>query len=73
MSTDPTEAVVRREVTRARQILREDRLLAKLGKAFPDENEDEAVDDGQPKPPVKQPPKEQPKRRGIWWGEERED
>lgn len=67
--TDPTEALVRREVTRARQILREDKVLGKLHKAFPDEEPPPDDKDG-PKPPDPAPPKEQPKKKGVWWGEE---
>ena len=69
--TDPTEALVRKEVARARKILREDRVLEKLNKAYPDEAPEE--DPNGPTPPAKQPPKEQPKRRGLWWGEERDE
>lgn len=68
--SDPTEALVRKEVARARKILREDLMLGKLSKAFPDEPEPENPDG--PKAPVKTEPKEQPKRKGLWWGEERD-
>ena len=68
--TEPTEAIVRREVARARRILREDALLGKLSKAFPDEP---PADPNAPPAPEKQPPKEQPKRKGVWWGEEKDD
>lgn len=66
MSTEPTEAIIRREIAAARRILREDKILAKLGKAFPDEPP--ADPNAPPAPPKKDPP-EPPVKRGIWWGE----
>lgn len=66
------EDLVKQEVAKARAILREDRLMGKLNKHFPDEPESEP-DDGKPKPPDKKPEPEdsQPeKRAGIWWGEQ---
>lgn len=66
--TDPTEAVVRREVAAARRILREDRMLAKLSKAFPDEP---PVDPAAPPPDKKPDPGKPPEtaRKGLWWGD----
>ena len=71
MADDPTEAIIRREINRARQILREDKLLGKLNKAYPDEPEGDG--EGDPKPPPKGEPKEQPKRKGVWWGHDIEE
>lgn len=70
--TEPTEALIRKEIARARRILREDRILGKLDKAYPDEPEPDGDGDG-PKPPAKTDPKEQPKRKGIWWGTEQDE
>jgi hypothetical protein len=66
MADDPTEAVIKREIARARQIIREDLMLAKLTKAFPDEP---PKDPDQPPPPPPKDPADPPKRRGVWWGE----
>lgn len=66
------EDLVKQEVAKARAILREDKVMGKLNKHFPDEPESEP-DDGKPKPPDKKPEPEdsQPeKRAGIWWGEQ---
>ena len=67
---DDVEAMVKREVAEARRILREDKLLAKLNKHFPDEPDPEP-DDGKPKPPDKKPDPEPgaEKKPGLWWGE----
>jgi hypothetical protein len=65
------EALVKAEVEKARRILREDKVLGKLNKHFPDEPETEP-DDGKPKPPGKKPEPEDgvpEKKPGIWWGE----
>jgi hypothetical protein len=67
MADDPTEAIIKREIAVARRILREDRVLAKLDKHFPDEP---PVDpDAPPAPPKKDPPADPPKKGGIWWGD----
>lgn len=66
MSDDPTEAAIRREIIAARKILREDRLIGKLDKAFPEEAKPDT--DGPPPPPEKDPP-DTPVKKGIWWGE----
>lgn len=63
---EPTEALVKREIARARQIIREDRILAKLDRHFPDEP---PADPDQPPPPPDKDPPEPPKKRGVWWGE----
>jgi hypothetical protein len=68
MADDPTEAIIKREIAAARRILREDRVLAKLDKHFPDEP---PVDPGAPPaPPKKDPPADPPKKSGIWWGDQ---
>lgn len=64
--SEPTEATIKREIAAARRILREDRILAKLNKAYPDEPP--ADPNAPPAPPRKDPP--EPKvKQGIWWGE----
>lgn len=70
--SDPTEDIIKREIAAARQILREDRLLAKLNKHFPDDPPPHDPKDGPPPPDPKDPPADPPKKRGIWWGEEKE-
>jgi hypothetical protein len=66
MMTEPTEAVIMREIAAARRILREDRMLRKLDRHFPDEPDPDP--DKPPAPPAKDPP-EPPVKRGVWWGE----
>lgn len=69
---EDVEALVKREVEKARRILRDDRIMGKLGKHFPDEPEPEP-DDGKPKPPDKKPEPEngQPEKKpGVWWGDQ---
>lgn len=69
---EDVEALVKREVEKARRILRDDRILGKLGKHFPDEPET-VPDDGKPKPPDKKPEPEdgQPEKKpGVWWGDQ---
>jgi hypothetical protein len=66
MADDPTEAIIKREIARARQIIREDKMLAKLARAFPDEP---PANPDQPPPPPAKDPADPPKRRGVWWGE----
>ena len=67
MPPEPTEAVIKREIAAARRIIREDKILAKLNKAYPDEP---ATDPNTPPaPPAKDPP-EPKKPRGVWWGEQ---
>jgi hypothetical protein len=66
---NPTEAMVRREIAAARRILREDRILAKLGKHFPDEP---PSDPGAPPPDKKDPPGDPTPvtpKKGLWWGD----
>lgn len=72
---DPTEDVIRREIDRAREILRSDghaaslkSLREKLDKHFPDVPEG-PPDDGKPKPPPPVDPPEPTKKRGIWFGD----
>lgn len=68
---EDVEEIVKREIARARNILREDRVLGKLNKHFPDEPP--ADDPNKPKPPDKKPEPEdaQPEKKpGIWWGAE---
>jgi hypothetical protein len=64
---EDVEALVKKEIAEARRILRDDKVLAKLNKHFPDEE----PDDDKPKPPPKKDnpeTKEPAKRPGIWWG-----
>lgn len=68
MAGEPTEDVIRREIAAARQILREDRILAKLNKHFPDEPVHDPKN-GPPPPDPKDPPTGPPERKGIWWGD----
>lgn len=72
---DPTEDVIKREIAKARDILRSDGHAAslkfireKLEKHFPDPVVDPA-DDGKPKPPPPVDLPEPPKKRGIWFGD----
>lgn len=70
--TDEDKKLIREEIAEARRILREDRVLAKLNKHFPDQAEEE--DDGLPKPPPKKDkPEEPPKKRDAWWGDALDD
>lgn len=64
MADEPTEALVRKEISRARRILREDLVIGKLNKHFPDEP---PVDGNPPAPPVHDPAPP-PARKGVWWG-----
>jgi hypothetical protein len=66
MADDPTEAAIRKEINRARQILREDKILAKLGKHFPDEP---VTDPDAPPVPPRKDPEPGPVRKGLWWGD----
>lgn len=75
MTDNPTEEMIKREIKAAREILREDRLIKshgeireRLDKHFPDNSK--GTGDDPPKPPDPVPPKEQPKRKSLWWGEE---
>lgn len=75
--TDPTEEIVKREIAAARKILQEDRHAAGLNELrsrfdthFPDNSDPSKT--GKPKPPDPVPPKEQPVRKGVWWGEPRD-
>jgi hypothetical protein len=65
MPEDPTEAMIKREIAAARRIIREDKMLAKLSKVYPDEPP--ADPDAPPAPPAKDPA-DPPVRRGLWWG-----
>jgi hypothetical protein len=67
VTDDPTEAMIKREIDAARRILREDRIIGKLSKAFPDEP---PADPDAPPAPPKIEPKETPKKKGLWWGEQ---
>jgi hypothetical protein len=68
MADEPTEDIIRREIAAARQIIRDDKILSKLGKHFPDKPETDP--DAPPVPPKKEP-EEPPVRKGLWWGEAR--
>jgi hypothetical protein len=71
--SEPTEALIRKEIQRARKILREDLLLGKLGKAFPDEPPGNPNPPGGPPAPPPVPPKDPPAaKKGLWWGETKE-
>jgi hypothetical protein len=62
---EPTETMVRRHIAEARRILQSDRVLAKLNKHFPDD----PVDPGKgPPAPTPADPKEPPKQKSLWWG-----
>lgn len=72
---DPTEDAVKREIAKARRIIQSDLHAAELrglserfDKHFPD-NSDKEEDGDKPKPPPAVPPKEEPVKRGLWWGE----
>jgi hypothetical protein len=67
MVDDPTEAMIRREVDAARRIIREDKIIGKLNRVYPDEPP--ADPEGQPPVPPKKDPAEPPVRKGLWWGE----
>lgn len=71
---EDVEALVRKEVEKARRILREDKVMVKLNKHFPDEPETtEDEDPSIPKPPARktEPETGQPEKKpGIWWGEQ---
>ena len=71
---DPTEDIVRKEITRARQILREDKLIQshgelrdRLDKHFPDNS---GTGDEPPPAPKPTEPKEPPKQSSLWWGDQ---
>lgn len=78
---EPTEDIVRREISRARQILREDRviaahreLLSRLSRLDPKPgssgNPPEPGSPGNPPAPnPKDPPADPPPKRGVWWGQ----
>jgi hypothetical protein len=75
---DPTEELVKKEIAAARKILQEDRhaaglnaLTSRFDTHFPDNSKKDG-DTGKPKPPEAVPPKEQPVRKGVWWGEPRD-
>lgn len=71
--SDEDKKLIREEIAEARRILREDRVLAKLNKHFPDQAEEDE-DDGLPKPPPKKDkPEEPPKKRDAWWGDALDD
>jgi hypothetical protein len=69
---EPTEDIVRREIKRARQILREDRVIKAhgelMGRLTP------PADPGNPPgtPPAPEPrdPVDPPKKPGVWWGDQ---
>ena len=71
---EPTEEMVRREIARARRIIQSDKhaeglkgLSERLDKHFPDNSG--KTDDTPPAPdPI--PPKDNPKRKSLWWGTE---
>ena len=67
---EPTEDIVRREIRRARQILREDRVIKAhselMGKLTP---ADPPEPPGNPPAPEPREPAEPPKKQGIWWRE----
>ena len=64
--SEPTEAIIKREIAAARRIIREDKILAKLNKAYPDEPKTDP--NAPPAPPAKDPPAPTVKK-GLWWGE----
>jgi len=75
MADDPTEEIIKREIAKARRIIQSDKhagalkgLADRFDKHFPDNSG--GTDGDPPKPPDPVPPKETPKRRGIWWGHE---
>jgi hypothetical protein len=73
---DPAVAAeIKRHVRRARQILREDRILA--GMNHPDDPGEDADggdipgdpdNDGKPKPPARKPPAVPESKAHPWWG-----
>jgi hypothetical protein len=71
--TDDDKAYIKSVSDEARRILREDRILAKLNKVYPDAPDGGDQNDGKPKPPpAKNPPAasgEDKKPRNRWWGE----
>ena len=75
MPEDPTEDIIQREIAKARDIIREDRIMAKLGKHFPDEPEGDDSKDGPKKPDKKEEPSKsgETKRGGLWWGDAIQD
>jgi hypothetical protein len=71
---EETAAELKRHVRRARQIIREDKIIAALPKA--DSGDDVAGDAGDPadpakppKPPRKPPADPVPPKRSAWWGD----
>ena len=64
--TDPTEAMVKREIAAARRIIQADKILSHLSKSVPPE------DDGITPPKKDKPNDTPPPRTGLWWGEPRE-
>jgi hypothetical protein len=76
--TDEDKAYFESTIAEARRILRDDKVLGKLNKHFPDETEPDTGDDDQdgPKPPPKRnEPKNhpEPRARGWWPREETSD
>ena len=65
------DAALRRHVRRARQILREDRILA-MHAATPEtedtDGEEEAADPAKPKAPKRQAPAAPEPKAHPWWG-----
>lgn len=71
---EPTEDIIRREITAARKILREDKVLSAhrelMTKLTPPEPGDPPKDPGNPPAPEPKEPAEPPAKRGVWWGEQ---
>jgi hypothetical protein len=72
--TDEDKAYIKQVSQEAARILREDKILAKLSKAYPDDppETDPENPDGGPKAPPKKPAPEpgKDKPRDRWWGED---
>lgn len=76
---EPTEDIVRREIAKARDIIRNDKLLAshrqlsdRFSHHFPDKSPgtDPGNPDG-PQPPDPKPPADPaPPKKSLWWGPE---
>jgi hypothetical protein len=67
---EPTEDIVRREIRRARQILREDRVIRAHSELMERLAPSDPKPPGNPPAPVPKDPPDPPKKRGVWWGDQ---
>jgi hypothetical protein len=65
--SDEDKAEIKRITHEAASIIRDDKILAKLNKQYPDPPEGDP--NGPKPPPKKDAPTEPPKRKDKWWGD----